>query len=148
MDRSIENYKKELADVASELTSKRQWAQELLARVQVIRKSRGPNRAKELSRLETEILINLDPERNVELIDAKVKESNLDFIKRANKYFPKLSEKELLLCAYIRLNFNSKSIASMKGINGKSLNMARYRLKRKLGLTQNDDLDNYLRIMK
>jgi len=139
------NSNEPLAEAARALTDKRAWAEKLLAHIEAIRMSRGANRSKEITRLETEILFQLDPENNESLIDAKVKESNIDFIKRANKRFPQLSEKELLLCAYIRMNFNSKTIASMKGIDSKSLNMARYRLKKKLGLVQKDDLEDYLR---
>ncbi len=141
----MENIKNDLADAARELTSKRQLAQELLTRVQVIRKSRGSNRAKELLKLESEILLHLDPKNNESLIDAKVKEANLNFFNKLRLRFPQLTENERLLCAYIRMNFNSKTIISMKGIDSKSLNMARYRLKKKLGLVQKDNLEDYLR---
>ncbi len=140
----MENNNNALAAAAHELKSNKQWAEELLARVQAIRKSRGSNRAKELSRLESEILLHLDPKNNEALIDAKVKEANIDFLDKLYKRFPKLTENEMLFCAYIRMNFPHTDIASLKGIDSKSVNMARYRLKKKLGLEHNHNLDEYL----
>ncbi len=144
MYKSQENNKDVVADAARELIGKRQWAEGLLVSVQAIRKSRGANRNRELSRLESKILLHMDPKNNEALIDAKVKEANIDFFNKLYKRFPQLTENEMLFCAYIRMNIDSTDIASLKGIDSKSVNMARYRLKKKLGIQQEKDLDEYL----
>jgi hypothetical protein len=137
-----------LADVLRDITSRKQWTEELLTRVKTIRKSRGANRSKELSRLESEILLHIDPRQNEALIDEKILEANTDFIEKLKKRFQGLTENELLFCAYIRMNLGNTDIAALKDINTKSVNMARYRLKKKLRLDPEQELDEYLQHFK
>jgi len=134
-----------LADVMRDITSKKQWTETLLIRVKAIRKSRGTNRSKELSRLESEILLHMDPKHNEALIDEKILEANTGFIKKLKKRFQGLTENELLFCAYLRVNLSSADIAALKDINTKSVNMARYRLKKKLGIEPGQELDEFIR---
>ena len=53
---------------------------------------------------------------------------------------PNISANELKLCALIRLNLNSKEIGQLLNITHDSANKARYRLRKKLGLTSNEDI--------
>lgn len=53
---------------------------------------------------------------------------------------PNISANELKLCALIRLNLTSKEIGQLLNITQDSVNKARYRLRKKLGLTSNDDI--------
>jgi len=48
------------------------------------------------------------------------------------------------LAAYIRMNFSSKEIANLLSITTKSVEMARYRLRRKLGLDHDQNLTEFL----
>jgi len=128
-----------------DILSKKQWAETLLERVNNIRNSQGANRAKELSRLETEILMQVDPRNNENLIDAKVRESCGEFLKKLQHQFYELTENEVLFCGYIRLDFNSADIAVLKGIELSSVNMARHRLKKKLNLEKEQGLDEFIK---
>ncbi|NJX15326.1 tetratricopeptide repeat protein [Tamlana crocina] len=56
----------------------------------------------------------------------------------------KLSPSELRLCMLLRLNLSSKEIASILCITPDSVRIARYRLRKKLPLDSNDDLQGYL----
>jgi DNA-binding NarL/FixJ family response regulator len=56
----------------------------------------------------------------------------------------KLSRLDLKHCAYISLGLTNKEIAQRLGIAPKSILMARYRIKIKLGLSKDDDLDGYI----
>jgi len=64
-------------------------------------------------------------------------------------FFKKLSQKqltnyELQLCAYIRLNMNSKQISNLMYTSLNTINIARKRLKKKLGLGAGESLQIYL----
>ncbi|HEY8938181.1 MAG TPA: hypothetical protein VIM65_23325, partial [Cyclobacteriaceae bacterium] len=48
------------------------------------------------------------------------------------------------LSALIKLNLSIKEMASMLGISPESVKKSRYRLKRKLGLTENDVLEEFI----
>ncbi len=91
---------------------------------------------------ELDAKINLDKQRedfelNVDLI-------NQDFYRNLSEKFPQLSENEKKLCAMIRLNLSSKEIAAIQNISSKSVDMNRYRMRKKLNLTNEEDLNKFL----
>ncbi|WP_156033167.1 hypothetical protein [Sediminibacter sp. Hel_I_10] len=63
-----------------------------------------------------------------------------NFSQSLKKISPNISANELKLCALIRLNLSSKEIGQILNITQDSVNKARYRLRKKLGLTSNDDI--------
>lgn len=68
-----------------------------------------------------------------------------DFYKKLSHDFPDLTPYEMHLCAYIRLNLNTKDIAEICGIEPSSVRMARHRLRKSLGITDSDtDLIKFL----
>jgi len=56
----------------------------------------------------------------------------------------KLTTLDLKLCAYLHLNMDTKKIAQILHIEAKSVRMSRYRIKQKLGLAREDDLNLFL----
>ena len=68
-----------------------------------------------------------------------------DFYKNLSRDFPDLTPYETHLCAYIKLNLNTKDIAEICGIAPASAKMARHRLRKSLGITDSDtDLTTFL----
>ncbi|ACU62065.1 helix-turn-helix transcriptional regulator [Chitinophaga pinensis] len=58
-----------------------------------------------------------------------------------------LSRLDLKHCIYISLGLTNKEIAQRFGVAPKSILMARYRIKLKLGLGKDDDLDGFIRTL-
>src|SRR5690606_37910085 len=58
--------------------------------------------------------------------------------------YPDLTPAELRLCALICLNLSAKEMASLMGISPDSVKTARYRLRKKFGLTQEQGLDEFV----
>jgi tetratricopeptide (TPR) repeat protein len=72
-------------------------------------------------------------------------EINSDFYEKLLLKYPDLSQNELKLCAYLRLNMTSKEISELTGQRTLTLESARYRLRKKLGLSGSDsNLVNFL----
>jgi AraC family transcriptional regulator, chitin signaling transcriptional activator len=67
-----------------------------------------------------------------------------DFLKRLHIAHPKLSPSELKLCAYLRLSLSSKEIAPILNISIRSVEIKRYRLRKKLLLNHDEGLVNYI----
>jgi phosphate/sulfate permease/DNA-binding CsgD family transcriptional regulator len=59
--------------------------------------------------------------------------------------FPDLTEHEKRLAMLIRLNFASKEIATLMNITSKSVEIARYRLRKKLRLKERENLTDFLK---
>jgi DNA-binding CsgD family transcriptional regulator len=67
-----------------------------------------------------------------------------DFLVTLKTQFPNLTPSELKLCAYLRLNLSSKEIAQIMNISIKSVELARYRLRKKLGIQPDVNLFSFL----
>jgi len=59
----------------------------------------------------------------------------------------KLTALDLKLCAYLHLKMDTKKIAQLMHIEAKSVRMSRYRIKQKLGLDKDEDLNLFLQYM-
>lgn len=57
---------------------------------------------------------------------------------------PELTSSDLKLCAYLRLNLTSKEIAPLLNISVKSVEIKRYRLRKKMNLDRNENLTDYI----
>ncbi|MEM6524737.1 MAG: tetratricopeptide repeat protein [Bacteroidota bacterium] len=66
------------------------------------------------------------------------------FFQRLESKYPGLSMSEKRLAALIRINLTSKDIASVVNISPKSVDMNRYRLRKKMGLTSEENLNEIL----
>ncbi len=67
-----------------------------------------------------------------------------DFLKKVKKAHENLTPNDLKLCAYLRLNLSSKDIAPLLNISVRSVEVKRYRLRKKLGLPREDSLVKYI----
>lgn len=66
-----------------------------------------------------------------------------DFYKTLSDRYPELTQRDLRLCAFIYLGLNTKEIASMSYREVRSVESARNRLRKKLGLENSDDLQTF-----
>jgi len=66
------------------------------------------------------------------------------FIKKVKSKHPDLTPNDLRLCAYLRLNLSSKEIAPLLNISHRSVEVKRYRLRKKMDLSHNLNLTNYI----
>ncbi|WP_452221238.1 triple tyrosine motif-containing protein [Lacinutrix salivirga] len=67
-----------------------------------------------------------------------------DFLKRIKSKHPSLTPNDLKLCAYLRLNLSSKEIAPLLNISPRSVEVKRYRLRKKMELRHEDSLTSYI----
>lgn len=67
-----------------------------------------------------------------------------NFMKKIKKIHPSLTPNDLRLCAYLRLNLSSKEIANLLNISTRSVEIKRYRLRKKMELAHNTSLVNYI----
>jgi DNA-binding CsgD family transcriptional regulator len=66
------------------------------------------------------------------------------FIKKVKSQHPSLTPNDLRLCAYLRLNLSSKEIAPLLNISPRSVEIKRYRLRKKMGLSHEKSLVEYI----
>lgn len=67
------------------------------------------------------------------------------FVDRLRERLPSVTRGEILLCMMICLHYNVDRMATMMGISRASVNTARYRLRTKLGMGHDDNLNEIIR---
>ncbi len=78
-------------------------------------------------------------------LDLVIQSVNDGFVKALCRKFPNLTSSEVTLAIYLRMNFSTKQIAELKGTSENSIDVARSRLRTKLGIKgENVDLTNFM----
>lgn len=67
-----------------------------------------------------------------------------DFLKRLKTEFPQLTSNDQKLCAYLRMNLATKEIAPLMNISIRGVEVGRYRLRKKLNLDTQVDLNEFM----
>lgn len=67
-----------------------------------------------------------------------------DFLKKVKVLHPELTANDLRLCAYLRLNLSSKEIAPLLNISVRSVEVKRYRLRKKMNLQHEVGLADHI----
>lgn len=81
---------------------------------------------------------------NWEMFKTHFEEVHPDFFSKLKDLHPNLTSKDLVHCAYIKIQLQIKDIALLQNINEGSVKVQRYRIKRKLHLDKDTDLTNYI----
>ncbi|WP_103923403.1 two component regulator three y domain-containing protein [Algoriphagus boritolerans] len=67
-----------------------------------------------------------------------------NFITRLKEKYPELTPQEIRFSAYLRMNLNTKEIANLLGISVRGVEIGRYRVRKKLGLSRQENLSDFL----
>jgi DNA-binding CsgD family transcriptional regulator len=67
-----------------------------------------------------------------------------DFIVHLKEVHPNITNNEIKLCAYLRMNLSTKEMAQLMNISVRGVEISRYRLRKKLNLPTEVNLFDYL----
>lgn len=73
-----------------------------------------------------------------------IEEKNNEFLQRLSSLHPKLTQGEKYLATLLRVGLSTKEISMLTGTTAKTINMNRYRLRKSLNLSSEEDLTDYL----
>lgn len=95
-------------------------------------------------RLLGQIETNMEHDDDLQAFESTFDSVHHDFFKRLEEAYPELNNKDKLLCAYIKMNLLSKEIAPLLNISLRGVEISRYRLRKKLGLEEGENLAEFL----
>lgn len=87
---------------------------------------------------------NLNNSDDWSLFQEAFNNADKDFLKKIKSMHPSLTANDLRLCAYLRLNLSSKEIAPLLNISSRSVEVKRYRLRKKMSLAHESSLSGYI----
>lgn len=76
--------------------------------------------------------------------ELNIQEIHQDFIKRLAQEYPNLTAKDLKLCVFLRMNLSTKEIAPLMHLNYRSVELQRYRLRKKMQISSEINLNKYM----
>ena len=134
----LEYKHKEVVNFALHIAEKNDFLENLQKTLNASNDQIDPKTLKKL------IAQNLSTEKDREEFNANIESLNDSFFLKLDEKFPKLTKTDKRLCALLRLNLSSKEIASIQNISPNSVDVNRYRLRKKLDITTDKDLSNFL----
>lgn len=90
------------------------------------------------------IRVNAVNKHEWETFESNLNQINNEFITKLSKMYPVLTQKDIKLCVYLRMNMSSKEIAPLLNISFRGVELHRYRLRKKLNLTQEESLSKFM----
>lgn len=103
-----------------------------------------PNIRRKVIRLINSINTNMEHDDDLQAFQTTFDSVHHDFFSKLDQQFPLLNKKDKLLCAYIKMDLMSKEIAPLMNISLRGVEISRYRLRKKLELSQEDNLAEFL----
>lgn len=147
--KKLDDLNNELGEKKRELASKMMFLNqknELIGRIidQLKEMQNAPDiPSKEINALVNELRSDA-PQSNWKEFETQFVQVHPDFYKRLYSKHPDLTSYEQRLCAFLRMNLNTKEIASITGRSAKSIEVTRSRIRQKLKLSRKDNLSSFL----
>ena len=146
LEREIEFKEKEQKKIALSIIRKNEILSKLKLEIERIKsKPEGLLKFSDLNTLKVLILDNLNLEKERKSLDKYITELNNSFFRNLERKYPGLTDNEKKLCSLLRLKLSSKEIASILNITPKSVEVNRYRLRKKMKIGKNEKLTKIIR---
>lgn len=87
---------------------------------------------------------NINNEDDWKFFEEAFNNADKHFLRKMKEMHPDLTANDLRLCAYLRLNLSSKEIAPLLNISVRSVEVKRYRLRKKMALPHENSLVSYI----
>jgi DNA-binding CsgD family transcriptional regulator len=118
---------------------------ELLALIKEdLKKSDQENGNRSIKSVISTITRNINKDDSWNAFNEAFDNTDKDFLKKVKSLHVALTPNDLRLCAYLRLNLSSKEIAPMLNISVRSVEIKRYRLRKKMELSHEQGLVEYI----
>jgi PiT family inorganic phosphate transporter len=145
LEAAVKTKKKAQKKLALDIIQKTEVLAQLKTEIdQIKKKPENEIKYSDLNNIKTLIVEQLNIEKERKSLNNYIQELNINFYQNLSTKYPELSEKEKRLCALLRLNLSSKEIASILGISFKSVEINRYRIRKKMSLKKDEKLHHII----
>lgn len=135
----------ELASSTMHLVQKNETINKLRLEIQnVSKKIKDPSARKEIRKILSLFSDDDRLEDEWEKFSRHFDKVHTDFLKRITSAHPQLTPKDKKLCAYLRMNLSTKEIAPLLNISVRGVEISRYRLRKKLELDGDINLNEFM----
>lgn len=140
LSQDVDMKSRELAVSTMSLNSKN----ELLAFIKEDLKKTNSDESRSVKSVISTINKNITGNDSWSVFKEAFENTDKDFLKKIKLAHPSLTPNDLRLCAYLRLNLSSKEVAPLLNISVRSVEIKRYRLRKKMDLSHDQSLVEYI----
>ena len=145
LKKELDSKHQDLTNFALDISRKNEFSNQIHEALKTISNSGDPEfRKKKIRNLLILASNHLKLNDDIKEFQMNVEKVNQDFFYKLDDYFPDITNTEKQLCGLIRLNLSTKDIASIRNISPKSVEMSRYRLRKKLNLKPEEEITSFL----
>lgn len=135
--------RKELGTKMLYLVQKNEFISSISKRLKDINNNLNETGKKEMYQILNELESGNDNDAWEEF-EMRFQDIHKEFYAQLAKRYPNITSNDMRLCAFLKLNLSTKEIAKVTYQNPESINTARYRLRKKLGLGRETNLVSFL----
>ncbi len=141
----VENKKNELVNYAMSIVEQKEYFERISETLRsLVAEKRADIKDEKLRKLDVEIRQRMSFTDKVEDFNLKIEKMHKDFMGRIAQLYPDLSSNDIRLAVLLRLGISTKEIATLLNISPKSVEINRYRLRKKLGLDRGANLTQFI----
>jgi phosphate/sulfate permease/DNA-binding CsgD family transcriptional regulator len=141
LESEVRYKKKQMMTLAINIIQKNEFIQKLKNKIIKLKSfSASTSTQNDLQKISLLINEHLYLDKDRQTFQIYVEELHQNFYLRLDASYPNLTNNEKRLCALLRLDLSSKEIASVLNISPKSVEMNRYRLRKKMKIAGSDNL--------
>jgi AraC family transcriptional regulator, chitin signaling transcriptional activator len=136
---------KELVNYTTLLARKRELLSEMQDQLKGLKELvKNDTSRQAVNDLLRKVHVNLESDEYIRVFEANFERVHQEFFNQLKASFPDLTPKELQLCAFVRMNLTNKEIAAILNLSVRGIETARYRLRKRLGMSQEQDMSQFL----
>jgi hypothetical protein len=136
--------KQELAAKALQLARKNEFLQSLHDEIIRWKDTTAESVAASAHRISRKINMDIESEEDWDQFLTSFREVHRNFIEDLQQHFPDISKADLRLACLMKMNLSGKEIAFMLNITQDGVKKARHRLRKRLGLSSDIDIQQFL----
>jgi DNA-binding CsgD family transcriptional regulator len=145
LESEIRHMNTELATATMHLLNKNEFMTGIKGHLtQLMKRDADDTTKRELLQITKDIETNISDDADWEHFQFHFDRVHGDFTVRFKSAFPALTPQEIKLSAYLRMNLTTKEIAQLLNISVRGVEISRYRLRKKLHLDRNQNLQDFI----
>lgn len=141
---ALDNSRREVTNFAVFLRSRNELLDKVREMLKEGYKMDNPTLIPHLKKVNAFISQYQNGDKTTSTLLLNIEEKNKEFLERLTQRHPDLTQGEKYLATLLRVNLSTKEISMITGTIPKTINMNRYRLRKALNLSTEEDLTEYL----
>ncbi len=136
---------KELVNNSLQVVKKNKVLNGIIHKIKEIEVDNIDEEAKaKFGKLNKSIVKEVNADKSWKDLEKHIRNVHFDFLKRLKEKHPAITPRELDLSTYLLMNMSTKEIAEIMNISSGGVELARYRLRKKLNLAKKENLTGFL----